>query len=313
MDVQRIPILLGPTASGKSALALAAAEAFDGTVINADSMQLYRELRLLTARPSVAEEARAPHSLYGILDGSDPCSAHRWRGLATEAIRETLAHGRLPILVGGTGFYIKAIAEGLSPMPEIPETVRTAVRRTIERDGAAASHARLAGIDPAAADRIAPADRQRIARALEVFEASGRPLSAWQAEPPAGPPPGLRFATAALIPPREMLVPRIEARFHAMMAEGALAEVEALLAKGLPADAPIMKAVGVPELGAILTGTATWEAGVANAITATRRYAKRQATWLKRQIISDISINEKYSEKSMDRFFAFIRSNALTP
>ncbi len=305
--------ILGPTASGKSACALDVAEEFGGTVINADSMQLYRSLRLLTARPSAAEEARVPHRLYGVLSGDDVCSAHRWRALAEAAVREALGEGRLPILCGGTGFYLKAMLEGLSPMPEVPDDVRARVRDAVAAEGPANAHDRLAAIDPQAAARIAPADGQRIARALEVFEASGQTLSVWQAMPPSGPPAGLSFPTVVLAPPREVLVARIERRLEAMMAEGAVEEVRALLAEGLPEDVPIMKAVGVREIARHVRGDWSRPQALEAAVIATRQYAKRQMTWLRRQIIPDLSITQQYSEKSRDEIFAFIRANALTP
>ncbi|MEQ8603546.1 MAG: tRNA (adenosine(37)-N6)-dimethylallyltransferase MiaA [Marivibrio sp.] len=306
-------VILGPTASGKSALALDAAEAFDGTIVNADSMQIYRELPLLTARPSAAEEARVPHRLYGVLGAGETCSAHRWRALAVAAMEEAAAVGRLPILAGGTGFYVKAMLEGLSPMPEVPDALREGLRARVERQGPEALHRELAEIDPPAAARIAPADRQRIARALEVYEASGRTLSSWQAEPPSGPPPGFAFTVIVLAPPREALVRRIEERFDAMIAAGALAELRALLAADPPADAPLLKAVGAPELAAAARGQMSLAEAAEAAKIATRQYAKRQTTWLKRQILPDLILNEQYSEKLMERVFAFIRDKRLTP
>lgn len=305
-------MIAGPTASGKSALALALAEAVGGTVINADSQQLYRELRLLTARPSAQEEARTPHRLFGVLAGDDVCSAQRWREMAERAIRESLAAGRLPILCGGTGFYLNAMLEGLSPMPEIPAAVREAVRARVEAEGPAAAHARLAAVDPESAARIAPADRQRIARALEVFEASGETLTRWRTAPPAGPPAGMRFAVVMLAPPRAALVERIEARFDAMMAAGALEEVRALRAAGLPEDAPVWKAVGARDLAAAIRGDRSLEAAVADAKTATRQYAKRQATWLRRQIVTDTALTEQFSETLIDHTLSFLRESGLT-
>lgn len=306
-------VILGPTASGKSALALDLAEEFGGTIVNADSMQIYRDLPLLTARPSAEDEARVPHRLYGVLGAAETCSAHRWRGFAVEAMEEAAAAGRLPILAGGTGFYVKAMLEGLSPMPEVPDAVREAVRARVEAEGPERLHEELARIDPRAAERIAPADRQRIARALEVHEASGRTLSSWQAEPPQGPPPGFRFTTLVLSPPRDLLVRRIEARFDAMVKAGALEEVAALLDADPPADAPLLKAVGAPELSSAVRGERSLAEAVEAAKIATRQYAKRQTTWLRRQIVTDLVLQEQYSEKLREKVFAFIRDKRLTP
>lgn len=305
-------VILGPTASGKSALALDVAEAFGGTIVNADSMQIYRELPRLTARPSAADEARVPHRLYGVLGAAETCSAHRWRALAIEAMDEAAAAGRLPILAGGTGFYVKAMLEGLSPMPEVPEAVRERVRAQVEADGPERLHDKLTRIDPPAAEKIAPADRQRIARALEVFEASGRTLSSWQAAPPQGPPPGFAFTVIVLQPPRAVLVRRIEDRFEAMVAAGAMEEVRALLTAEPPADAPLLKAVGAPELAAAARGEMSLAEAVEAAKIATRQYAKRQVTWLRRQIVPDLMLEEQYSEKLRERVFAFIRDKRLT-
>ena len=225
--------IAGPTASGKSALALALAERLGGTVINIDSMQVYRDLRVLTARPTAEEEARVPHRLYGHVDASVNYSAGSYVGDAASMLNEVHSSGRVPIFVGGTGLYFKALTRGLSAVPPVPSEIRDAVRARLERDGVETLHAELARRDPAAAERLKPRDRTRIARALEVVEATGRPLADWHHE---GQPPLLRedaYEALFLAPEREVLYARIDARFDAMLKAGAIAEVEALAARGL--------------------------------------------------------------------------------
>ena len=305
-------VIAGPTASGKSALALRAAQECGGTVINADSMQVYADLRIITARPSEADEAAAPHRLYGVLDASEVCSAARWRDMALAEIDATLEADRLPILCGGTGLYLKALLQGLSPMPDIPDPVRAEIRTRCDREGPEAMHALLAAQDPEMAGRLNPTDSQRICRALEVVTATGRSLAAWQAETPDGPPSHLRFVTVALIPPRDALYAGINQRFERMVEMGALDEVRALDARALDPKLPALKALGVPELRAYLKGESTLEEAVATAATKSRRYAKRQNTWLKSQIIINRCYFAKFSESLWSSFFAFIRENGLT-
>ncbi|MCG8547148.1 MAG: tRNA (adenosine(37)-N6)-dimethylallyltransferase MiaA, partial [Alphaproteobacteria bacterium] len=223
-----VVIVAGPTCSGKSALALDLAEHFAGAVINADSMQVYRELRILTARPTLADEARVPHRLYGVLSVAEECSAARWREMAVTAIDETHRAGRLPILCGGTGLYLKALTEGLSPMPDIPAAVRQSVRARFEGADAPAIHAALQAVDPAMAARLTPTDRQRLLRALEVYEATGQSLAEWQAAPAEGPPAGYVFHTILVTPPRAELYADCDARFQAMLDAGALDEARRL-------------------------------------------------------------------------------------
>jgi tRNA dimethylallyltransferase len=311
-DTRPVLIVAGPTATGKSALAMAVAEAFDGVVINADSMQVYREMRILTARPDAAAEARVPHRLYGILPVTEACSAARWRDMATTEIAAAHAAGRLPIVCGGTGLYLRALTDGLSPMPDIPEEVRLAVRRRVRRDGAATQHAVLQGVDPAAAAAIPPGDSQRISRALEVFEATGRPLSEWQALPLDGPPQGLRFASVLLLPPRDRLYAACDARLLAMVADGALAEVTALRERGVDPSLPAMKALGVPALLRHLAGEISLDDAVAAAQQATRRFAKRQTTWFQNQKITKNTVTTQFSENIFPEIFSFIRQNLLT-
>jgi len=272
----------GPTASGKSALALALAEAFRGTVINADALQLYRELPVLTAQPDAAALARAPHRLYGVRPAAEPASAGLWRGWALAEIAAARRAGRQPILAGGTGLYLKALGDGLAPVPPVPAEARAQGQALLERLGPAGLHARLAAADPAGAAALAPGDSQRLLRAWSVLQATGRPLSAWQAE--AG-TPGARLRWLLLLPERAWLRQAVARRFDAMLAAGALEEVRALLALGLPPDLPAMKAVGVRELAAVLAGETTLAEARERAVAATRQYLKRQTTWLRHQVL----------------------------
>jgi tRNA dimethylallyltransferase len=313
-DNERFPVLIvaGPTASGKSALALEIAIACGGTVINADSMQVYRELRILTARPSEADEARAPHRLYGVIPAAEACTAARWRDMAVDAIREARAEGRLPILCGGTGLYLKALMEGLSPIPDIPAAVRASIREGHAGAAAADIHAALEHADPRAAERIRPSDRQRMLRALEVIVATGRSIVDWQALPLSGPPPGMDFCSILLLPPRKAVYAACDARFRRMVEAGALEEVRALRQLDLAPDLPAMKALGVAALMRVLTGEMTLEDGIDAVQQETRRYVKRQFTWFSRQIITDLAITGKFSEKLTSKTFSFICEKGLT-
>jgi len=315
---QSPPVLAitGPTACGKSGLALAVAEAFGGVVINADSMQVYRELRVLTARPTPADEARAPHRLYGFQSAAEPCSAEQWRTLATREIDAALADGKLPVLVGGTGLYLRALMRGLVRVPEIPAAVRASVRDRQARLAPEALHAELAARDPAMAARLRPRDQQRVARALEVIEATGHSLSAFQDRDGGAAPPPYDILAIAALPPREWLYRRIEARLDAMVRDGALEEVRTLLDLGLDPRLPAMKAVGVPELAAHLRGETSLEDALAAAKTATRRYAKRQLTWLRHQTGRDFAkgvfLCAQFSESLEPIIFNEIRASVLT-
>ena len=330
-----VVLVAGPTASGKSGLALALAEQFDGVVINADSMQVYRELAILTARPQPEALARAPHRLYGVLPGDEPCSAGRWRELALAEIEAALAARRLPIVVGGTGLYLKALERGLAALPEIPDEVRAEARARHGELGAAAFHAALAARDPVMGARLHLGDSQRTIRAWEVLEATGRSLADWQAEQ-GGEAPPYRFLHVVLAPPRTALYAACDGRFEVMLERGALEEVRDLLALGLDPALPVMKALGVPELAAHLRGAVALDETVSRAQQATRRYAKRQMTWLRTQgALASRSAEEGQAEGSDDRseskkdavlviesqysqslsvnIFNFIRDNLLTP
>jgi tRNA dimethylallyltransferase len=274
----------GPTASGKSALALRLAQATGGVIINADSMQLYRELRILTARPTPEDEARAPHRLYGILNAEDPASAGRWLELAGAAIAEAGTEARPAIVVGGTGLYLHALLHGLAPVPEIPAAVRNAARARGAALGAPALHAELAERDPAMAARLRPTDRQRLIRAYEVIVGTGRSLAGWLEAPPVRIELPKAWTGIALMPPRAALYDRIGHRLRAMIEQGGLAEIEALRRRRLAPDLPLMKAVAVPELLAHLEGRIDLAGAIERAIVQTRRYAKRQLTWLRHQL-----------------------------
>jgi tRNA dimethylallyltransferase len=304
-------VVAGPTASGKSALALALAEEFAGTVINADSMQVYRDLAIQTARPGAAAEARAPHRLYGVLDAADPCSVARWRDMAESEIAAAASRGSLPILVGGTGLYFRTLIDGLADIPPIPAAIRDEARRLHQSLGGTAFHAALAARDPEGAARLAVGDTQRLLRAYEVVTATGRPLGDWQRDQKAG-PRYAAVATLVLMPPRPPLYAACDARFAAMVAEGGLAEVAALLARRLPPNLPAMKAVGVPELARHLAGELTLDEAIRLGQQATRRYAKRQVTWLRHQMPDAFTIGAQFSESLLPQIFSFIRQFLLT-
>ena len=277
-------LIAGPTASGKSALALAVAKRHGGVVVNADSMQVYRDLRIITARPGVADEARVPHRLYGHVDAAENYSVGRWCQDARAVLEEAKSAGRVPVLVGGTGLYFKALTQGLSAVPPTPPDIRAAVRARCDAEGAAALHAELARRDPAMAARLKPGDRMRLARALEVLEATGRSLADWHRD---GLPAILDPEEAVkifLVVDRAELYRRIDARFDAMLAEGALNEVRALAGRGLDPLLPAMKAHGVPWLRRHLSGEISLEEAAAGGKQDTRRYTKRQATWFRNQM-----------------------------
>jgi tRNA dimethylallyltransferase len=277
-------LIAGPTASGKSALALALAEKLGGTIVNADSMQVYRNLRIITARPSAEEEARVPHRLYGHVDAAENYSVGRWCRDIAAVLAEIAAAGRVPILVGGTGLYFKVLTSGLAAVPPIPADIRAAVRSRLASEGVAALHAELVRIDPPSGHRLMPNDRARIARALEVITATGRSLVDWHGD---GMPALIDPKTAAklfLTCERSELVARIAARFDVMLKAGALDEVRALAGRGLDPLLPAMKAHGVPWLIRHLKGEITLEAAAEGAKMDTRRYAKRQLSWFRNQL-----------------------------
>jgi tRNA dimethylallyltransferase len=303
-------VVAGPTASGKSAAALAIAEAFGGTVINADSMQVYRELPVLTAQPSQADQARAPHMLYGVLSAAERCTAGRWREMALREIAVAQAAGRLPIVTGGTGLYLKALMEGLAPIPDVPAQVREEAASLHATLGAERFHAALAERDPEMAARLAPGDTQRVRRAYEVVAATGRSLASFQAE--TAPADGA-FVTVLLMPPRDVLNVACDARCKAMIAAGALDEVRALLRQTLSPDLPAMKALGVRELSRHIAGELDFDPALTLFRQATRQYAKRQYTWFRHQLRGARVWDAQFSESIKAEIFSFIRKSVDRP
>jgi tRNA dimethylallyltransferase len=277
-------LLAGPTASGKSALAVALAERHGGVVINADSMQVYRDLAIITARPTPQEEARAPHRLYGHVDAAENYSVGRWCVDAAAALAEAAERRWLPIVTGGTGLYFKALTQGLSAIPPIPADIRAAVRGRLERDGVAALRSELDARDPESAARLMPGDRARITRALEVVLATGRSLGDWHRDGLAPVLDPTRCLGIFLDPDRAAVKRRIDARFDAMLAAGALEEVRSLDARGLDPALPAMKAHGVPWLRRHLHGDISLEEAAEGGKRDTRRYTRRQATWFRNQL-----------------------------
>lgn len=278
------------------------------TLINMDASQVYRDLRVLSARPSEAEEAAAPHQLFGYLDGTESCSAARWAADAKAAIAESAAVGRLPILVGGTGLYLRTLLDGIAPVPEIDPQIRADIRALAVRD----AYAALSREDPAAAARLSPNDTTRVARALEVVRSTGRPLADWQKDKLGGIGDQIDLMPMILLPPRDWLYARCDARFVQMMDAG-LDEVAALLARGLDPDLPVMRAIGVPELADHLAGRLSRDAALAAAQMATRNYAKRQFTWFRNQPPPEWRrIEDELDVATIDQLAIILRDEALT-
>ncbi|MGD9867748.1 MAG: tRNA (adenosine(37)-N6)-dimethylallyltransferase MiaA [Hyphomicrobiales bacterium] len=306
MQATHAILIAGPTASGKSAVAAAVARAVNGVVINADSMQVYRELPILTAQPGADERGEVPHALYGFLPSREPYSVGRWLDDVAAELRGAEAGGQVPVFAGGTGLYFKALLEGLSPVPEIPGDIRRRWRAAAQAARPGELHSELARRDPEMASRLRPSDPQRIVRALEVIEATGRSLAEWQALPGTPLIPEDRAVRIVISPPREVLHDRINRRFDAMMAGGALEEVEALAAQRLDPELPAMRALGVPPLMAGVQGKISMEAAADRVRAETRQYAKRQATWAKRNMISWKWFTEKDSERLKADILSFI-------
>ncbi|MGB0694283.1 MAG: tRNA (adenosine(37)-N6)-dimethylallyltransferase MiaA [Rhodospirillaceae bacterium] len=296
-------VVAGPTASGKSRLALALARSMDGVVINADSMQVYRDLSIMTARPTQRDSTQAPHRLYGFLDGSELCSVARWRSRAAEEVAQVRASGRVPILCGGTGLYIRGLLEGLAPVPDVPEAVRAMARGRLNREGPGGLYGELALRDPSMANRLRPTDSQRVARAWEVLTATGRSLADWQNLPPTAPPLSGPVAVILIDPPKPDIDRAVDERLGAMVAAGGLEEVRALLARRLDPALPILKAVGVPEFAAVLSGEVSLAEGMARAATASRRYAKRQRTWFRNQLRHHLVVPGRWDTQLSESFW----------
>jgi tRNA dimethylallyltransferase len=276
-------LIMGPTASGKSALASALAERIGGEIVNADSMQVYRDFRILTARPTLEEEAQTPHHLYGHVDAAERYSAGRWLTDALATIAQIRARNKTPILVGGTGLYFKALTQGLAEMPSADPETRAALNERAAKEGAPALHAELARLDPQTAARLEPNDAPRIIRAIEVFDASGESITALQANTKPALAPD-EWRGLALTPDREALYAAINARFDKMLEQGALEEVRAFAARNLDPTLPATKAHGAPALSAHLRGEISLQAATEIGQRDTRRYAKRQFTWLANQM-----------------------------
>lgn len=313
MTERPVIVIAGPTASGKSGLGLTLAERLDGTIINVDSMQVYRDLHILTARPTAADEARVPHRLYGDRDATEAGSAAAWAARATAAIEAVAAAGRRPIMVGGTGLYLKALMEGIAPIPEVPTEIRARAQARRQDIGDVAFHNELATRDPDIAARLHPGDSQRVLRAWAVIEATGRALSDWQRDP--APAPETQFRVIVVEPPREELYRNCDSRFLDMIEAGALDEVKALAeradAEALPPELPIFKALGYPPLRAYLRDETTLDEAIAASQQQTRNYAKRQSTWLRHQLPTDADGSARISVKQYnyaldEEMFSFV-------
>ena len=312
-SVEPVIVIAGPTASGKSALAIDLAERVPGIVINADSMQVYRGLEILTSAPDATMRTRVPHRLFGVLGPDKHCSAGEWRDLAMAEIRAAHEAEQLPIVVGGTGLYLRTLMTGIAQMPAIPADIRDRVRASLLQDGSVSLHERLRQRDPDTAGRLSEHDSQRICRALEVLEATGRTLSDWHRdEAPPADLRGLKFLTILLMPPRDELYQACDARFSHMLEIGALDEVRCLAELNLDPALPAMKALGVPHLLGHLKGDLTLEEARRLGQQATRRYVKRQVTWFSRQIVAEIVIDKKYNERELDKIFPYISNILLT-
>jgi tRNA dimethylallyltransferase len=302
-----VALIAGATASGKSTLALELAVPTGGVIINADSAQIYRDLPILSAAPGGEERARAEHRLYGVRDGSTPCSAADWAEMARKEVAEAQALGRLPILVGGTGLYLRTLFEGIAPVPPVDPDVRKKVRSAMVEKNLA----RLREVDAEAANRLEPSDTARIARALEVALSTGRTLRHWQGGREGGIGEEVGLKALVLLPPRQWLYDRCDARFEMMVGSGAIDEVKALLERDLDPSLPVMRAIGVREIAAFLAGEIDRDEMVARGQQATRNYAKRQYTWFSHQPPPEWPrYVEPLDEKGMAGALALLSSSA---
>lgn len=313
MARKNVIIIAGPTASGKSDLALDLAEEFGGVVINADSMQIYEGLEVVTDSPKEVARFRAPHRLYGVWDPAMPFSVGQWLELAMQEIRDAHQAGLIPIVVGGTGMYLQTLIKGIAAIPPIPLAVRENVRNLLAEKGSVMLHAELSKFDPKTAARLNVSDGQRIARAIEIFEATGKSLTHWHAEGAQSKiSPEFKFWSVLLKPPRQFLYAACDARFEEMLKTGALDEVSALVDRKLDPKLPAMKALGVPEIIKYLAGELLFEEAVSAGQQTTRRYVKRQGTWFKNQFIADIEIETQYNIKFNHKIFSIISKFVLT-
>lgn len=287
-----VVIIAGPTASGKSALALEIARQFDGEIVNADSMQVYQELSVLTARPTVADEAQVPHHLYGVVPAEIACSAGKWLEMAVTKIRDIHNRKKLPVVCGGTGLYLKVLREGMAGVPDIPNHIVADTEALFVQLGGELFLNKLAEIDPQSAARLAPSDRQRLVRAYSVAQATGKCLSDWHATQSTEQPINARFFVVHLMPDRASLYQKIEHRFDQMVKQGGIKEIEALSAMALSPSLPAMKALGVPEFLEVVAGTMSIEGAIDQAKKTTRNLAKRQFTWFRNQGESDLVVHD---------------------
>jgi tRNA dimethylallyltransferase len=300
-----VALIAGPTASGKSALALALAVQSGGVIVNGDSAQIYRDLPILSAAPSDEDRAKAGHRLYGVLDGAQSCSAADWAEMAKHEIADIHSAGRLPIVVGGTGLYLRTLLDGIAPIPPIAPDIRQDLRASPVED----NYRKLAQFDPEAASKLNPADTTRIARALEVVLSTGTPLSQWQRQRKGGIAVAIQLRPLLLLPPRDWLYRRCDDRFAQMVEAGASEEVEALLQRNLDPALPVMRAIGVRELAAWLSGEMTNEEAIAAGQQATRNYAKRQYTWFTNQPPQDWPrFRDRLDQASVARALALIQA-----
>ena len=299
-------MIVGPTASGKSALALELAKKqarhADAVIINADSAQVYSDLQILSARPTEQEMDGIEHQLYGYIDGSEACSAARWANDAKTSIDTAHDRDMLPILVGGTGLYIRTLLEGIAPIPEIDPNIRTEIRALEILE----AYQLLMESDPVSAERLAPTDKTRIQRALEVVQSTGKPLNFWHQKKVGGIGEEIALHPLILLPPREWLYERCDVRFEQMLEMGAREEVESLLSRNLGKDLPVMRAIGIREVSAWLDGSIEREAAVAQAQTATRQYAKRQYTWFRNQCPAEWRRREETDYNDIDNYFEIL-------
>jgi tRNA dimethylallyltransferase len=304
-----VALIAGPTGSGKSAIALALAKMLPATIINADASQVYRDLRIVSARPSVEEERQAPHRLFGFIDGAEACSAARWAEAAKTAIEESQSQGLLPILVGGTGLYIRTLLDGIAPVPDIDPDIRLQVRALSNE----VAYQCLLKEDAEAAQRLSPNDSSRVARALEVVRSTGTPMHQWQAASAGGVRERISLSPMLLMPPRDWLFERCDARFTAMLEGGAIDEVRTLLARNLDPALPVMRAIGVREIAQIITDPKSREIAEEAAQLATRQYAKRQFTWFRNQMPTDWPrVETIINSENINELAIILRNTALT-
>lgn len=308
-EIEKPAVLIaGPTAGGKSSVAMFLAQQWNGVIVNADSMQVYAQIRILNARPDKADEARAPHRLYGHVSAAEAYSAGKWLDDVAAVLARIWRGGQLPIITGGTGLYFKMLLEGAAPVPDIDPGIRAYWRARAEKDGAQILHKILTLRDPVMAGRLQPTDPQRLVRALEVLEATGRSLAEWQRDKPARPLLAeneiRRFVIA---PPREALYGRIDERFDAMVKAGALEEARAMKALDLAPDLPAMKTLGLKQLICHIDGDLSLEQALEDSKTASRRYAKRQMTWLRGNMIAWNWVLEQDMESQVEKIFSFIQ------